>query len=170
MKNFVSILLLFVLLWFPISAQEGEDLGEFREMVLKRIPAQTSILQVEDGQYVKALMVGATDFEPSFADWALLDFASEYFSGDVWNMIVVVANYSNNPVKVNIEFELRWNDGGKKIYRRWGGRTIDEGTIMLYMTPITNQIKELGLFTLYGRVSGLGIGNHNEVVTQIYMY
>jgi hypothetical protein len=171
MKKFVVFILFLSLISIPIISQEEDQGAPIEEIFLKSLPAhQTSIMAAEDGIYVKALMVGASWEEPTNADWAALDFASEYISGDVWNMMVVVVNYSDNPVKVNIEFELRWNDGAKKIYRRFGARTIEGATVMMYMTDITNQIKQLGLFTLYGRVSGLGVGNTNEVVTQLYVY
>ena len=170
MKKCMIFFLVFALASIPICSQEDEG-GPLKEVVIKRLqPYQLSPMAAEDGVYVKALIVGATDLEPSFSDWAILDFAAEYFSGDVWNMIIVIANYSPNDVKANIEFELRWKEGAKKIYRRFGGRTLDGATVMMYITPITNQIKQLGLFTLYGRVSGLGVGNHNEVVTQLYIY
>lgn len=170
MKKCAIFFLVFAFVSIPICSQ-GDEGGPFKEIVIKRLqPYQLSPMAAEDGVYVKALVVGATAIEPSFADWAILDFASEYYAGDVWNMIIVIANYSPNDVKINIEFELRWNDGAKKIYRRWGGRTIQGATVMMYMTTITDQIRQLGLFTLYGRASGLGVGSQNEVVSQLYIY
>lgn len=171
MRKFVVFILFLTLVSIPIVSQEEDEGAPIKEFFLKSLPAnQASIMAAEDGIYVKALMVGASWEEPAYADWAALDFAAEYIPGDVWNMILVVANYSDNPVKMNVEFELRWKDGAKKIYRRKGNTTIEGATVRMYMTDITTQIKQLGLFTLYGRASGLGVGTNNEVVTQLYVY
>jgi len=149
--------------------QEGED-GILYEKVLKYLsnPVITNSLE-DDANYCKVLMIGATNFEPTFAEWAILDFATEYLDGDDWNMCLVAVNSSNQPVPVFVEFELRWWNGGRKIYRRWS-RTLPAATVMLYMAPITTQIKQLGLFTIIGRISGNYVGNNNVVQTQIYIY
>jgi hypothetical protein len=171
MKKCVVFILFLSLISIPIISQEEDDQVPIEEIFLKSLPAhQISTMAAEDGIYVKAIMVGASWEEPSNADWAALDFATEYVPGDTWNMLLVVVNYSDNPVKANVEFELRWKDGAKKVSRKQNGTTIDGLTVMMYKTNITKQIKQLGLFTLYGRVSGAGVGNANEVVTQLYIY
>jgi len=175
MRRFILYLLV-VLICFPVIHGEDQEFSEVQEegvlyeKVLEYLPYNVSASQLElDAMYCKVLMIGAANFEPSYAEWAILDFAAEYFEGDEWNMCLVAVNYSSQPVPIKVEFELRWWWGARKIYRRWS-RTIQPATVMLYMTPITTQIKQLGLFTLIGRISGKYVGTDNVVKTQLYIY
>lgn len=150
--------------------EQEEESGVLYEKVLRYLPFTVSANQIEESaRYCKVLMVGATWEEPEQADWASLDFVSEYFTGDVWNMCIVAVNYSNQDVPIKVEFELRWWDGGRRIYRRWS-RNLEAGTVTMYLAPITNQIKQLGLFTLIGGIGGNYVGTNNIVKTQLLIY
>jgi len=169
-KVFIFMCLFFTSFVFG-QAQEFESTDLLNEYVVKQIPSKMIVAANQDyaGNYCKALMVGATNFSPSSSAWCILDYASEYYTGDTWELVFVCANWSTSNVDAFVEFEIRWKDGGRKIYKRWK-RTINSGYVMMYTFDITNQIKQKGLFTLIGRVSGKGIGNQNKVETQVYIY
>ena len=169
-KVFICMFLFFTFFVFGYE-QEFESADLLNEYVIKQIPSKVIVAanQVHAGNYCKALMVGATNFTPSTSEWCILDYASEYYTLDTWELVFVCANWSISDVDAFVEFEIRWKDGSRKIYRRWS-RKIKSGLVMMYTFNITNQIKQKGLFTLIGRISGKEIGNQNKVETQLYIY
>jgi len=172
MEKKIFIFLFVILICLPaVSAyNQEEEEGILFEQVLKYIPYTISTAALEDdAKYCKVLMVGATTLEPSIASPWILDFATEYNIWDDWYMIIVAVNYSSQPVPIKVEFELRWWEGGRKIYKKWS-RTIGAGTVVTYYTPIDTQIKQKGMFTLIGRISGRYVGTNNVVQTQLYIY
>jgi len=172
MEKKIFIFLFVILICLPaVSAyNQEEEEGILFEQVLKYLPYTISTAALEDdARYCKVLMVGATDFEPTNAFWSILDYAAEYHSGSQWNMILVAVNYSSQPIPIKVEFELRWNDGAGKQYKRWS-RTIGAGTVVMYMFDMTSKIRQLGLFHLIGRISGKYVGANNVVHTQLLIY
>lgn len=172
MEKKFFIFLFVILICLPaVSAYNQEEEEEILfEQVLKYLPYTISTAALEDdAQHCKVLMVGATDYKPTNAFWSILDYVAEYISGSKWNMILVAGNISSQPVPIKVEFELRWNDGAGRQYKKWS-RTIDAGTVMMYMFDITSKIKQLGLFHLTGRISGKYVGINNVVHTQLYIY
>jgi len=64
-----------------------------------------------------------------------------------------------------------YNDGSARLYKK-KTTTIQSGNIMLFTLRVTDKVRNgVGdLFTVNGRVSGAGMGNSNEVKTQVLIY
>jgi hypothetical protein len=62
-------------------------------------------------------------------------------------------------------------DGAKRLYKK-KTTTIQSGDIMMFTYDVTDKVRAGAgdLFTLNGRVSGAGLGNTNEVKTQVFIY
>ncbi len=144
---------------------------EVGEIVLKRLPpVDTMNAAATDGPYmVRALAIGLANLLPDQADWAILDFSSQYSSGQTWYWCFVVANYNNVPKNIKLRWELWYNDGAGRL-TKYIAKTIPASTVMLYYYTVTSYVAKKGLFTLNGQVYGTQMGNANSVSSQVYIY
>ena len=151
----------------PSSAVASDEVGE---IVLKRLPVDTMHAAATDGPYmVRALAMGLANLFPDQADWAIFDFASEYYSGQTWYWCFVVANYNNIPKIIKLRWELWYQDGAGRL-TKYLSKTIPASTVMLYYYTVTGYVAKKGLFTLNGQVYGAQMGNANSVSSQVYIY
>lgn len=144
---------------------------EVGEIVLKRLPpAPNTAIMATDGPYlIRALAIGLANMLPSRADYATLDFASEYVTGQTWYMCFFVINYSDVTTAIKLEFDLRYSDGAGRV-QKYYAKTIAANTATLYYINVTSYAAKLGLFTLSGQVYGTRMGNANRVTSQAYLY
>jgi len=177
MKKFSIVSVMIFLLAIPVLnqvAQEAEfepEEVDFKEYVIGYVPVQPQIQSPDPNPYVKALCIGLANFYPDQAEWAILDFATEWDRSQDWDIVFVVVNYSNQNVKYKVEMEMMYNDGRTRFYKK-STKTINSGYIMLYTFDVTNKIanSDGSLFTLNGRIWGAGMGNSNEVKTQVLIW
>ena len=160
---------LVIVCFFSLSIFVAAD--EVGEIILKRLPpVDTMNVTATDGPYmVRALAVGVANLLPSSADWAILDFASEYSAGQTWYMCFFVTNYNNIPTAIKIQFDLLYNDGAGRLTKRYS-KTIAANTVTLYYITVTSYVAKLGLITVNGQVYGAKMGNTNKVMSQVYIY
>lgn len=177
MKKFCIASMMILLFAIPVLNQvaqevefETEDV-DFKEYVIGHVPVKLQIQSPDHNPYVKALCIGLANYYPDQAEYAILDFVSEWNSGQYWDIVFVVVNYSNQNVNVKVEMEMMSNDGNSRLYRK-SKKTIESGTVMLYTLDVTRQVRNGygDLFTVNGRLWGGGMGNTNEVQTQVYIY
>lgn len=177
MKKFSITSVMILLLAIPVLNQVAQEVDfepeevDFKEYVIGYVPVQPQIQSPDPNPYVKALCVGLTNFYPDQAEWAILDFATEWYNSQDWDIVFVVVNYSNQDVTVIVEMEMMSNDGKSRLYKK-SKKTIDSGHVMLYTFDVTRKVANgVGnLFTVNGRVWGAGMGNSNEVKTQVYIW
>ncbi len=170
MKNFFMVVLVLLVVFVPIRSQEAEEEQlELKEMVIGMVPMESLSTQAASYPEVKALCIGLANFFPGQADWAILDFATQWSNSQEWDIIFTVVNYSYSDVPIKVEMELMYKEGGTRLYKKFN-RKIQSGYIMLYYLDVTSRIKTKGLFTVNGRISGNGLGNTNEVRSQVFIY
>ena len=170
MKNFCLTVLILLLFFVPLRSQEVEEESfELNEIVIGIIPMDFLSTQAASYPEVKALCIGLANFFPSQSAWAILDFATQWSSAQSWDILFTVVNYGYKDVPIKIEMEMIYKDGATRLYKKFN-RTIQSGYIMLYYLDVTSRIRTKGLFTLNGRITGKGLGNTNEVKTQVYIY
>lgn len=177
MRKFCVTSVMILLFAIPVLnqvAQQAEfdpEEVDFNEYVIGYVPVQPQIQSPDPNPYVKALCVGLSWELPEQPEWASLDFATEWDSSQDWYIVFVVVNYSNQDVNVKVEMEMMSNDGQSRLYRK-SKKTIDSGYVMLYTLDVTRQVRNgVGdLFTLNGRLWGAGMGNTNEVQSQVFIY
>ncbi len=160
-----------MLLVLPLISQEiaeTEDLT-IHEMVIGTVPVVDTQWVPDDDFYVRALCVGLANFFPDQADWAILDFATLWRSNQDWYMLFIVVNPTSRSRNIKVEFELMWNNGGGRFYRKQA-KNIGSGNIVLYWLNVKSKVNKLGVFTCNGRVFGAGVGNNNRVQSQVYIY
>jgi hypothetical protein len=169
MKRLCIVPILILLLVVPVLNQESED-AEMGEYVIGHVPTQMSI-QAPHNAYVKALCTGLANFLPSQAEWAILDFVTYWLSSQNWYIVFVVVNYSNQDANIKVEMEMLYKDGQVRFYKK-SSKTIRSGDVMLYTFDVTAKVPNgVGdLFTVNGRVSGSGLGNTNQVMSQVFIY
>ena len=177
MKKFSIASVMILLLAIPVLNQvsqevefEPEDV-DFKEYVIGYVPVLPQIQTPDPNPYVKALCIGLANYYPDQAEWAILDFATEWSSAQDWDIVFVVVNYSNQDVRVVVEMEMMYNDGQNRLYKK-SKKDIESGYVMLYTFDVTNKVANgVGdLFTLNGRIWGAGMGNTNQVKSQVYIY
>ncbi len=171
MKKLCMTALILMVLFVPLKGQEfkGEEEMELNEMVIGTIPIDSLSTHAPSHPEVKALCVGLANFFPTHVDWAILDFATQWSNAQDWNVLFIVCNYGYQDAPIKVELEMMYKDGGVRLYKKFN-KKIESGYIMLYYLNVTSRIKNKGLFTLNGRVSGNGLGNSNEVKTQVFIY
>lgn len=177
MKKFSIASVMILLLAIPVLNQVAREVDfepeevDFEEYVIGYVPVQPQIQSLDHNPNVKALCAGLTNFYPGQAEWAILDFATEWDNSQDWDMVFVVVNYSNQDVKVKVEMEMMYNDGQKRLYKK-SNKTINSGYIMLYTYDVTGKVANgVGnLFTVNGRLWGAGMGNSNQVKSQVYIW
>jgi hypothetical protein len=169
MKRLCITPILILLLVVPVLNQVVEE-AEIGELVIGHVPTQLHTNAAHNA-YVKALCSGLANFYPGQADWAILDFATYWLSNQDWNIVFVAVNYSNQDAKIKVEMEMLYNDGLSRLYKKFN-TTIKSGDIMLYTFDVTSKVRSgVGsLFTVNGRISGSGMGNTNQVSSQVYIY
>ena len=171
MKRLCITPILILLLAIPVLNQAAEEVEiEMKELVIGHVPTQMHV-QAPHNAYVKPLCAGLANFYPSQPDWAILDFATYWLSSQDWYIVFAVVNYSNQDAKIKVEMEMLYNDGQSRLYKK-SIKTIRSGDIMLYTYDVTLKVRAgVGdLFTVNGRVSGSGLGNTNQVMSQVYIY
>jgi len=169
-----AMVLLFAIPVLNQVAQEAEfdpEEVDFNEYVIGHVPVKPQIQSPDHNPYVKALCIGLANYYPSQADFAILDFVTDWNSSQDWDILFAVVNYSNQNVNVTVEMEMMYNDGKSRFYKK-SKKTINSGDIMLYTYDVTSKVRAgVGdLFTVNGRLWGAGMGNTNEVQTQVYIY
>jgi hypothetical protein len=177
MKKFCIASVMILLFAIPVLnqvAQEAEfepEEVDFKEYVIGHVPVQPQIQSPDHNPYVKALCIGLANYYPSQPDFAILDFVTEWNSYQDWDILFAVVNYSNQNVNVTIEMELMYNDGKNRLYKK-SKKRINSGDIVLYTYDVTSKVRNgVGdFFTVNGRVWGAGMGNTNEVQTQVLIY
>ena len=177
MKKFSITSVMILFLAIPVLnqvAQEVEimpDEVDFEEYVIGYVPVQLQIQSPDHNPYVKALCIGLANYYPDQSEWAMLDFATEWYSSQDWYIVFVVVNYSDQDVRIKVEMEMMYQDGQKRLYKRYT-KTIRSGYVMLYTYNVTSRVRTgVGdLFTVNGRVWGAGMGNSNEVKTKVLIY
>ncbi|MGB2955763.1 MAG: hypothetical protein WBB64_07310 [Anaerolineales bacterium] len=170
MKRVLFAAMVLLLVFIPMRSQEIEEEAlELNEVVLGIVPTDSLSTQAASHPYVKALCIGLANFFPSQSDWAILDFCTQWSSAQKWDIVFSAVNYSYKDVPIKVELELMYKNGGTRFYKKYS-RTIQAGYIMLYSLDVTEKIRTKGLFTVSGRISGTGLGNSNEVTTQVYVY
>ena len=175
-KLFIASIMIF-LVAMPVMNQVAQEIEfetedvDFEEYVLRYVPVRHQIQSPDHNPYVKALCIGLANYYPEQAEWAILDFIAEWNSSQEWDIVFAVVNYSNMDVTAKIEMEMMYNDGQSRFFRK-SSKTIESGTVMLYTLDVTNKVANgVGdLFTVNGRVWGAGMGNSNEVKTQVYIW
>ena len=169
MKRMSVTTILVLLLVIPVLNQVPEE-AELGELVIGHVPTQMHV-QAEHNPYVWALCSGLANFLPSQSEWAILDFATYWLSSQDWYIVFAVVNYSDQDAKIKVEMEMLYNDGNSRMYKKFN-RTIASGDIMLYYLDVTAKVRTgVGnLFTVNGRVSGSGMGNTNQVKSQVLIY
>jgi hypothetical protein len=168
------MILLFAIPVLNQVAQEAEfepEEVDFKEYVIGYVPVKPQIQSPDHNPYVKALCIGLANYYPDQSDWAILDFVCDWNSSQDWDILFAVVNYSNQDVNVIVEMEMMYNDGKSRFYKK-SKKTIKSGYIMLYTYDVTSKVRAgVGdLFTVNGRVWGAGMGNTNEVQTQVLIY
>ncbi len=168
------MILLFAIPVLNQVAQEAEfepEEVDFKEYVIGYVPVQPQIQSPDHNPYVKALCVGLANYYPDQAEWAILDFVTEWRSSQDWDIVFAVVNYSNQDANIIVEMEMIYNDGNSRLFKK-SKKTIDSGYVMLYTFDVTRKVSNgVGdLFTVNGRVRGAGMGNTNEVQTQVFIY
>lgn len=177
MKKFSITSVMILLLAIPVLNQVAQEVEfeleevDFKEYVIGYVPVLPQIQSPDPNPYVKALCIGLTFDYPDQAEWAILDFATEWDNSQDWDIVFVVVNYSTQDVKVIVEMEMMFNDGKSRLYKK-SKKNIDSGSVMLYTYDVTTKVANgVGdLFTVNGRVWGAGMGNSNEVKTQVFIY
>ncbi|MGB7294827.1 MAG: hypothetical protein WBC70_04490 [Candidatus Aminicenantales bacterium] len=173
MKKLLAASAMIFVLAMPLLNQEVEETvaAEIGEKVIGYVPVLPRILSPDHNPYVSALCVGLANYYPSHAEYAILDFVSEWSSNQVWDIVFVVVNYSNSSANIKVEMEMMSKDGSARLYKK-KTTTIGSGHIMLFTLRVTDKVRNgVGdLFTVNGRVSGAGMGNSNEVKTQVLVY
>jgi len=177
MRKFCIASVMILLFAIPVLnqvAQEAEfepEEVDFGEYVIGHVPVQPQIQSPDHNPYVKALCIGLANLLPDRSDWAILDFATYWASSQDWYIVFVVVNYSNQDVKAVVEMEMMYNDGNNRFYKK-SKKTIRSGDIMLYYYDVTSKVRNgiEDFFTVNGRLWGAGMGNTNEVQTQILIY
>ena len=173
MKNLLAASVMILVLAIPVLNQEVEEAEEtnIREYVIGYVPVLPRIQSPDHNPYVNALCIGLANFYPDQAEWAILDFASEWSSSQDWDIVFVVVNYSNSDVNIKVEMEMMFKDGQSRIYKK-KTTTIQSGYVMLFTLDVTSSVRNgVGdLFTVNGRISGAGMGNSNEVKSQALIY
>jgi len=177
MKKLSITSAMILLLAIPVLNQVAQEIEitpdevDFEEYVLNYVPVLPQIQSPDHNPYVKALCIGLANYYPSQADFAILDFVTKWNSSQDWDILFVVVNYSSQAVKVVVEMEMMFNDGQNRLYKK-SKKTIDPGNVMLYTYDVTNKVASGygDLFTVNGRIWGAGMGNSNEVKSQVYIY
>jgi hypothetical protein len=169
MKRMSITVIMVLLLVIPVLNQVTEE-AELGELVIGHVPTQMHV-QAQHNPYVWALCSGLANFLPSQSEWAIMDFATYWLNSQDWYIVFSVVNYSNLDANVKIEMEMLYNDGSSRLYKKFN-RTIASGDIMLYYLDVTAKVRTgVGyLFTVNGRVSGSGMGNTNQVKSQVLIY
>jgi len=172
MKKLFAASVMILILAMPVLNQEAEETVEtdIEEYVVGHVPVLPSI-QAPHNPWVKALCIGLANYYPDQVEWAILDFVSEWSSWQDWDILFVIVNYSNSNETVKVEMEMMYNDGKSRLYKK-KNTTIRSGDIMLFTLDVTSKVRTgVGdLFTVNGRVSGAGMGNTNQVQTQVLIY
>jgi hypothetical protein len=173
MKKLFTASAVILVLALPLLNQEVEETAaaEIGEKVIGYVPVLPHILSPDHNPYVSALCIGLANYYPSHAEYAILDFVCEWSSSQVWDIVFCVVNYSNSSANIKVEMEMMYNDGSSRLYKKKTS-TIQSGNIMLFTLRVTDKVRNgVGnLFTVNGRVSGAGMGNSNEVKTQVLIY
>lgn len=177
MKKFSITSVMILLLAIPVLNQVAQEVEfeleevDFKEYVIGYVPVLPQIQSPDPNPYVKALCIGLTNFYPGQAEWAILDFATEWSSSQYWDIVIVVVNYSNQDVTILVETEMVFNDGKDRLFKK-SKKTINSGNVMLYTLDVTRKVANgVGdLFTVNGRIRGAGMGNSNEVKSQVYIW
>jgi len=170
MRNLGILVLVIGLFIFPLMAQDWEqDEGEINEFVIGHVPTAEIGTMAVANPYVKALCIGLANYFPNQSEWAALDFATKWYSNQDWNILFIVVNHSSWDAAIKVEFEMLYDDGGIRYYKK-SSKTIKSGNIVLYYLDVTSRIAKKGLFTVNGRIHGAGIGNDNQVKSQVYIY
>lgn len=168
---FASLTILFLAI--PVLNQEVEEAEEtgMREYVIGHVPVLPRVLSPDHNPYVQALCAGLANYYPDQAEWAILDFVSEWSSSQDWDIVFVVVNYSNLDANVKVEMEMMSKDGQARLYKK-KSTTIGPGYVMLFTLDVTSKVRDGAgdFFTVNGRVSGAGMGNSNEVKSQVLVY
>ncbi len=171
-KLFAASLMIFILA-MPVLNQEAEELddADIGEHVIGYVPILPRIQSPDHNPWVKALCIGLANYYPEQVEWAILDFVSEWSSSQDWDIVFVIVNYSDADAQVKVEMEMLSKDGAARLYKK-KTTTIRSGNIMLFTYDVTDKVRAgVGdLFTVNGRVSGAGMGNTNEVKTQVFIY
>lgn len=173
MKRFFAASLMILILAIPVLNQEVEETVEtdIEEYVVGYVPVLPRIQSPDHNPWVRALCIGLANYYPGQSEWAILDFVCKWSNSQDWDIVFVVVNYSNSAERIKVEMEMMYNDGKSRIYKKkW--TTIRSGDIMLFTLDVTRKVKTgVGdLFTVNGRISGAGMGNSNEVKTQVLIY
>jgi len=173
MKKFLTVCVMVFILAMPVLNQEAEETveTEIEEYVVGYVPVRPHVLDSAHNAWVKALCIGLSDYHPSQVEWAILDFAAEWNSYQDWEILFFIVNYSTVDAKIKVEMEMLYNDGQSRMYKK-KITTIRSGEIMLYYLDVTSKVRTgVGdLFTVNGRISGAGMGNSNEVKSQVLIY
>lgn len=173
MKKLLAASVMILILAMPVLNQEVEeaeatDMGEY---VIGYVPPLLHTQSPDHNSWVWALCIGLANYYPDHAEWAILDFATEWSSSQDWDIVFVVVNYSNSDESIKVEMEMMYNDGRSRLYKK-KTTTIRSGNIMLFTYDVTSKVRTgVGdLFTVNGRISGAGMGNSNEVKSQVLIY
>ena len=170
MRKFGICLFVVFFFIFPLIGQDwNQEEGEIQELVIGQVPVSEVRTTAVSNPFVKALCIGLANYFPSQSDWAILDFATEWSNSQTWNILFIIVNYSNQSAKIKVEMEMLYDDGAIRFYKKTP-KTIASGDIMLYYFDVTGKISKKGLFTVNGRIHGAGIGNDNQVKSQVYIY
>lgn len=177
MKQLCMASVMVLLFAIPVLNQVSQEIEfepeevDFEEYVIGYVPAQLQVQSPDHNPYVNALCIGLANYYPDQAEYAILDFVSEWNNNQDWDIVFAVVNYSNQDVKIVVEMEMMYSDGNKRLYKK-SKKTIDSGYVMLYTYDVTKKVSNgVGdLFTVNGRIRGAGMGNSNEVKTQVYIY
>ncbi len=173
MKKIFAVSLMILFLALPALNQDTEELddADIGEYVVGHVPILPRTQAVDHNPWVKALCIGLANYYPDHVEWAILDFVTDWSSSQDWDIVFVIVNYSNSDAKVKVEMEMLSQDGAKRLYKK-RTTTIQSGDIMMFTYDVTKKVASgVGdLFTLNGRISGAGIGNTNEVKTQVFIY
>lgn len=169
MKKMIFTWGLVLVCFFSLASFVAAD--EVGEIVLKRLPpnAKTDMMATDGPYLVRALAIGLANLLPSRADYAILDFVSEYEAGQTWYMCFFVVNYNDTAKAIKLEFDLRYKDGAGRL-QKYYSKTIAANVATLYYINVTSYVAKLGLFTVNGQVYGTEMGNANRVTSQAFIF
>jgi len=180
MKKLFAATVMILILAMPVLTQEAVEFEDtdIEEYVVGHVPVMPRIQSPDHNPWVKALCIGLVADYPPKSYYVILETAVDRNNqyrypppAEFW-IVFVIANYSNSKEQVKIEMELIHEDGGKRIYKK-NNTTILSGEVMQFVYPVHDMVSRApvnDLFTLNGRVSGAGMGNSNEVKTQVLIY
>lgn len=92
----------------------------------------------------------------------------EYQAGQVWYMYFDFLNGSTTAKAFKAEFNIYYSDGAGYANKRYA-LSAPAAAAVYYRVNVTAYIAKLNLITLVGRVYGTGMGNSNEVKTQVFV-